>query len=204
MLHFGWDLDGVCFDWQYFVDWHNSVYGTNFTKEEFLNVDFPERFGVPLNELECRIDRMYKTVGIRNLLPASGAVSAMRTMAKIGKNSVVTSRPPWAHDDTMHWLRANFTRAITGEVYFTRNHHALSATSHRLTKSEVCVREGISYLFEDDPLHAVPAADAGVRVMLFDYHGNSLEPHENIYRVYSFSQAIEKVRELEKREWQGK
>ena len=197
MLHFGWDLDGVCFDWQYFVDWHNNVYGTDFTKEEFLNPDFPDRFGVSLPVLQRRVDRMYKTVGIRNLLPANGAVSAMRTTAKLGKNSVVTSRPPWAHDDTLYWLHANFSRALNGKIYFTKNHHALSLTAGRLTKSEVCVREGISYLFEDDPLHAVPAAESGVRVMLFDYHGNNLESHPNLYRVYSFDEAIGTVKKIE-------
>ena len=198
MLHFGFDLDGVCFDWQYFVDWHNTIYATNFTKEEFLNIDNSERFGVSLSILQRRVDRMYKTVGIRNLLPAHGAVSAMRELSQIGKTSVVTSRPPWAYDDTKYWLRANFGRTLNGDIYFTHNYHVPVATAHLPTKSEVCVREKIDYLLEDDPVYAVPTGDAGVRVMLFDYYGNGLKSNRNIYFVYSFSEAVGKVRELEK------
>ena len=197
MLHFGFDLDGVCFDWQYFADWHNKIYGTQFTKEEFLNPDFPNRFGVPLAELQRRVDRMYKTVGIRNLLPASGAVNFMRELSKIGKTSVISARPPWAYEDTKHWLRANFNRVLNGEVYFTKNRHALVATSHLPTKSELCVRESVSYLFEDDPLYAVPCAEAGVQTLLFNYQGNSLAEYPRIHRVYSFDEAFDKVKELE-------
>ena len=198
MSHFGIDLDGVCFDWQYFVDWHNSVYLTSFTKEEFLNPDFPERFDVPLSVLYKRVDKMYKTVGIRNLLPASGAVSAMRELSQIGKTSVITSRPPWAKEDTFYWVRAYFNRDITGEVHFAKNQLFLSTTSQLPTKSEICAREKINYLIDDDPYHAVPAADSGVQTLLFDYYGNSLKSHRNIHLVYSWPEAVKKIKEFER------
>ncbi len=197
MLHFGFDLDGVCFDWQYFVDWHNSVYGTNFTKEEFLGRDFSGDFEVPHKILENHISKMYKTIGMRNLIPAKGAVSAMRELSLIGETSIVTSRPPWAYEDTMHWLRANFNRAITGQTYFARNHHIPATTSHLPTKVEICIDNKINYIIEDDPIHAVPCAEAGVRTFLFGYYGNSLKENPNLYRVYSFPETIAKIREIE-------
>ncbi len=197
MLHFGFDLDGVCFDWQYFVDWHNSVYGTKFTKEEFLSKGFSGDFEIPYKILERRIDKMYKTVGVRNLTPAKGAVSAVRELSLIGETSIVTSRPPWAYDGTMYWLRANFNRAFTGEIYFARNHHILASTSHLPTKAKICVDNKIDYLIEDDPTHAVPCAEAGVKTFLFDYYGNSLKENSNLFRVHSFSETLAKIREIE-------
>ena len=141
---------------------------------------------------------MYKTVGIRNLLPAPDSVTTMRALARFGATSVISSRPPWGHEDTQYWLRAYFKRAITGNVHFTRNHYYSTTTAHLPTKSEVCVREGINYLFEDDPQHAVPCADAGVQTLLFYYYGERLPEHQNIHRVYSWLEALTKIKQLEK------
>lgn len=198
MSHFGIDLDGVCFDWQYFVDWHNSVYLTSFTKEEFLNPDFPERFDVPLSVLHKRVDKMYKTVGIRNLLPAVGSVKGVRELAGLGKTSIITARPPISQEDTLYWIKAYYHQGINGNIHFSKNHHFPSTTSHLPTKAEICIREGIDYLFEDDLKHAIPCADVGVQILLFHYHGNSLAKHKNIHRVYSWQETVAKVKELEK------
>ena len=196
MLHFGFDLDGVCFDWQYFVDWHNKVYGTSFTKKDFLSADFYDKFDIPYNILERRINTMYKTVGVRNFTPAPGAVSGVRELSTMGRNLAITSRPSWAHEDTHYWLNANFNRVFNGGVHFTKNRH-FNRTNHLQTKLDVCVREKVSYLLEDDLNYALPCAEHGIGVLLFDFYEDKLKLPENVHLVYSWAEAVAKIKELE-------
>ena len=196
MVNFGIDLDGVCFDWHYFVDWHNNVYGTLFTKKDFMSEGFCERFDIPFRVLERRVLGMFKTVGSRNLTPASGAVSSVRELSKMGKTLAVTARPSWCHEDTLYWIRANFNGAFNGGVHFTRNHH-FNNTSHLQTKLEVCLREGVSYLIEDDLKYALPCAERGIRVILFDYYRDRSKLPDKVHPVYSWTEALDKIKELE-------
>ncbi len=197
MLNFGIDLDGVCFDWQYFVDWHKKVYGTSFTKKDFLSEGFCEKFDISLKVLDQRVVRMYKTVGTRNLIPASGAVSGVRSLSAMGRTLAVTSRPPWAYEDTLHWIKANFNRVFNGGVHFTKSRHIPVSTNHLPTKLEVCIRERVSYLLEDDLNYALPCAEQGVRILLFDYYGNKSNLNSNIHPVYSWTEAVAKIKDLE-------
>lgn len=197
MVKFGIDLDGVCFDWQYFVDWHNRIYGTSFTKKEFLSPDFLSKYGISPKAWDRVVSKMYKTVGTRNLPPAQGAVVGVKQLSKIGRTLAITARPPWAHDDTIHWLRANFNRTLYRDFKFTKNRHIISQTEHLPTKLEVCISEGVDYLFEDDINYSLPCAEKDVKVLLFDYQGDKSGLHGNIHPVYSWPEAVAKVRELE-------
>lgn len=195
MLNFGIDLDGVCFDWQDFVNWHNKLYGTSFTKKDFLSPGFCDNFDISYGVLERRVDKMYKTVGVRNLIPAKGAVSGVREISKIGRTLAITSRPPWAYEDTHFWIKAHFNRAFSGGINFTKNRH-IQNNEHVQTKLDVCIREGVSYLLEDDLHYATPCAESGVKVLLFDYYGKGTM-HENVHNVYSWPEAVAKIKEIE-------
>ena len=196
MLNFGIDLDGVCFDLQDIVDWYNKSYLTSFTKKDFLSPDFCDKFNIVYNVLERRVRKMYRTVGFRNFTPAPESVSGVRELSRIGRTLAVTSRPSWAHEDTYYCLRANFNGAFNGGVHFTRNWHFKDNGQDLQTKLDVCIKEGVSYLLEDDLHYALPCAENGVKVLLFDYYGNSTL-HENVHKVYSWPEAVAKIKELE-------
>jgi len=59
MVNFAIDLDGVCFDLQDIVDWHNKLYGTSFNKKEFLSPGLCDKIGIPSKIFEQRITSIY-------------------------------------------------------------------------------------------------------------------------------------------------
>jgi len=120
----------------------------------------------------------------------------VRELSKIGRTLAVTSRPSWAHEDTRYILKTKFNRAFNGGIHFTRNRH-FQNNGHVQTKLDVCIREKVDYLVEDDLHYAAPCAEKGVKVLLFDYFGDKSKLHENVHLVYSWSKTVAKIKELE-------
>ena len=85
----------------------------------------------------------------------------------------------------------------TPQVHFG-NHYALEGESRK--KSEICAAIGAQVLIDDNPGYALDCAEAGMQVLLFDWHlnypwakteGNG-PSHPNITRVADWA-AVETV-----------
>ena len=99
---------------------------------------------------------------------------------------VVTGRPSYTSLATHTLIEKHFPETFAA-VYFT---NAYIGTMPPRSKKEVCEMIRAEVLLEDHIDHALPCAEAGIKVILFDQPWNQhAPPHANITRVFSCEEA---------------
>lgn len=102
--------------------------------------------------------------------PIPGAAEALRTAREFGASlAVVTSRQHVIRQPTLDWLDAHFGLPLFDAGVHFGNHWALEGRS--TSKSELCGAIGASVLVDDNPGYAAECAEAGMRVLLYDWQG---------------------------------
>lgn len=84
--------------------------------------------------------------------------------------AVVTSRQHVIRQPTLDWLDAHFGLSLFDAGVHFGNHWALEGKS--TSKSQLCGAIGASVLVDDNPSYAAECADAGMKVLLYDWRGS--------------------------------
>ncbi|XP_020593368.1 uncharacterized protein LOC110033656 isoform X2 [Phalaenopsis equestris] len=120
-------------------------------------------------EAEIRVHEFFRTQYFTSgIHPIPGAHAALCNLSTFCNLSVVTSRQNVIKDQTCDWLERHYP-GLFREIHFG-NHFALDGKSR--PKSEICRSIGAEVLIDDNPRYAVECAEAGIRVLLFDYHNS--------------------------------
>ena len=102
--------------------------------------------------------------------PIPGAAEALRNTRDFGASlAVVTSRQHVIRQPTLDWLDAHFGLPLFDAGVHFGNHWALEGKS--TSKSQLCGAIGASVLVDDNPGYAAECAEAGMRVLLYDWEG---------------------------------
>jgi hypothetical protein len=84
--------------------------------------------------------------------------------------AVVTSRQHVIRQPTLDWLDTHFGLPLFDAGVHFGNHWALEGKS--TSKSQLCGAIGASVLVDDNPGYAAECAEAGIRVLLYDWEGS--------------------------------
>ncbi len=170
------DLDDTLFAFaRPFFDWHNLRYGTDLGLEDLANSRYLfDAWGGTVEEAADRVPRFFREVDILGLDPISGAVECLRSLRRRYQLVVLSARDPNFAAITDEWLNKHFggvfDRVILGIGHSERGEGST-------TKAEVCRRIGADVLVDDQVAHLAPAADEGIRTLLFGrYPWNQAEP----------------------------
>ena len=189
----GIDLDEVVADTiMALVNFHNERYGTNFNKNDFHSYYFWEIWGGTKKEAINKIYEFFGTDHFANIAPIAGSLNAMEKLKENGHELfVITGRQNEIIKETEEWIEKHFTKVFSG-VHFANSYNL---TSQPLKKSAICNQLDIEIIVEDDIYHANDLAEYGIKVLLFDqpWNQNGLESKENIERVYSWEEIIDKI-----------
>lgn len=122
--------------------------------------------------------------------PIPGARQALQKLSKCCTLTIVTSRQNAIKDHTIEWIEKHYPRLFQ-EIHFG-NHFALDG--HSRPKSEICRSLGAKVLIDDNPKYAIECAEAGIRVLLFDYENSypwskmELEQHPLVSKVHNWEE----------------
>ncbi|KAK8921993.1 hypothetical protein KSP39_PZI020717 [Platanthera zijinensis] len=120
-------------------------------------------------EADVRVHEFYKTPYFRfGVDPIPGAQSVLRNLSAFCDLSIVTSRQNVIRGHTHDWIEKHFP-GVFQQIQFG-NHFALSGNSR--PKSEICRSLGAQVLIDDNPRYALECAEAGVKVLLFNYRNS--------------------------------
>lgn len=186
-MNIGIDLDDVLVDfWTEMLVFYNKRYGTAFCKEQFFSYEAWRVFGGTRKECIERIEDFYTSPSFKTI-PA--LLLARETVATISQQHVcvvITGRPEYTASATHELIEMHFPGIFAG-VHFT-NAYALGIMPR--LKKDICAALRIEVLLEDHWDHALPCAEAGIRVVLFDQPWNRgvERRHQNITRVYSWNE----------------
>lgn len=143
-------------------------------------------------EAEIRVHEFFRTQYFTSgIHPIPGAHTALCSMSSFCNLSVVTSRQNVIKDQTCDWIERHYP-GLFKEIHFG-NHFALDGKSR--PKSEICRSIGAQVLIDDNPRYAMECAEAGIRVLLFDYHNSypwckdaSVDSHSLVTKVHDWEE----------------
>lgn len=144
-------------------------YSSSHSVSEYHVYEFFKIWNCSRDEADIRVHEFFKTSYFKTgIHPLPGAQVTLHKLSKFCNLSVVTSRQNAIKDHTIEWLEKHFP-GLFQEIHFG-NHFALDGISR--PKSEICRSLGAHVLIDDNPRYAMECAEAGIRVLLFDYENS--------------------------------
>ncbi|KAI3833619.1 hypothetical protein MKX03_010663 [Papaver bracteatum] len=144
-------------------------YSSSHSVSEYHVYEFFKIWNCSRDEADIRVHEFFKTPYFKTgIHPLPGAQATLHKLSKFCNLSVVTSRQNAIKDHTIEWLEKHFP-GLFQEIHFG-NHFALDGISR--PKSEICRSLGAHVLIDDNPRYALECAEAGIRVLLFDYENS--------------------------------
>ncbi|PKA61177.1 hypothetical protein AXF42_Ash006073 [Apostasia shenzhenica] len=172
-------------------------YSSNHTVSDYYVYEFFRIWNCTQAEAEIRVHEFFKTTYFRSGIdPIPGAHTVLCNIAKLCNLSVVTSRQNVIKDHTCEWIEKHYP-GLFKSIHFG-NHYALDGRSR--PKSEICRSIGAQVLIDDNPRYALECAEAGIRVLLFDYDNSypwckdsSVDSHSLVTRVHSWQEVEQHI-----------
>lgn len=171
-----------------YLNYFNSSYGTSFMEEDFTpSKGFWEVLGVAHTDI-TEVERHYRASHhSKDWLLVPGAQDAIARLTQDNELVIISNRQSEGHEPTRAWLKRNFGSAFS-QVIFTE---AERVGDKKPSKAEICRRIGADVLIEDEVKEVAACVEQGVPVILFDTRLNQDIHGKNVYRVHSWSEALE-------------
>ncbi len=190
------DIDGVLADaFNFFVSHYNKKNRTCFQLKDYHSPQRNKIFGITKEEMAKAVDDFYDENGCLNINPVEGAVDGAKKLSNFGEIYVITARQDYFREDTLKWVEKHLDRVVK-DIYFAKNYYKLNLTSHRLDKSEICVKIGADLVIDDDFDNVFYCGKRGIKSFLFDSFREFDSLHENVSLVRSWKEAVDKAEKL--------
>ncbi|KDP33987.1 hypothetical protein JCGZ_07558 [Jatropha curcas] len=166
-------------------------YSSNHSVAEYHVYEFFKIWKCSHDEANIRVHEFFKTSYFKSgIYPIPGAQKVLHKLSRLCNLSVVTSRQNVIKDHTIEWIEKHYP-GVFHEIHFG-NHFALDGESR--PKSEICRTLGATVLIDDNPRYAIECAEAGIKVLLFDYENSypwcktDLVRHPLVTKVHNWEQ----------------
>jgi 5'(3')-deoxyribonucleotidase len=173
------------------ANWHNRVYKTNLTVEDFHSFQWWDVWGGTEDEAIAKAFEFFKSDDFFSMKPIAGSVEAIRQLSKKFDLAIVTARQNIVKEQTLIWIERHYPNCFTNVMH--GNHH--SHEGEVFTKPEMCQNIGATIFIDDVPNHALACAELGLKVFLFgDYPWNrSVDTLADVIRVKNWKEIIAKL-----------
>lgn len=186
------DIDDVlAMNAQAFVDFSNKRWGTNLTVKDYSD-HWHDLWQADDQETQRRIKEYVASGTFRKYLTVQDAREILNSLKKHYRLAVLTARQTSLQPETNAWLDKNFSD-IFDEIHYAGIWDLPLEEAIKHNKTAVAQRIGAKYLIEDQLKYAIPAAKAGIKVLLFgDYKWNQLDRlPPNVTRVKNWQEVLE-------------
>ncbi|KAL2481906.1 Haloacid dehalogenase-like hydrolase (HAD) superfamily protein [Abeliophyllum distichum] len=164
-------------------------YSLNHSISEYHVYEFFKIWNCSRDEADIRVHEFFETSYFKKgIHPIPGALKALQ---KSRQNAI--------KEDTIAWIEKHYS-GIFQEIQFG-NHFALDGQAR--LKSDICKSLGAKVLIDDNPRYAIECADAGIRVILFDYENSypwckteSVNKHPLVTRVNDWEEVQHLVSQI--------
>ena len=176
MNRYVFDLDDVLADTlTAVIGWHNRVYGTSLTREDFKSYRFWEAWSGTREEAIKKMDRFADTEDFQGIQRYPGADLVFSLQ---GSLYVATSRPTYSRGLTEAQVESLFPNVFS-DVCFSGEFFG----NGQETKSQICDRVNAGVLVEDQMAYALACRSSGRKVLLLDSPWNQEKEPDQVIRV---------------------
>ena len=188
-MKIGIDLDDVVVDYtRGFCDFYNRRYGTNFSIEDFKSQRIWETIGGNLWSAVGFVREFYKTDFFDEIKLIEGAGEGIKKLSENHRLYIITARFKQFRKKTEKSLEKYFNNPDL-KLFFSGFFNGARK------KLEICKKQGIKLIIEDNKDYALKCAENGIRVFLFDKPWNQGDSN-GIIRVYNWNEILEKINKL--------
>jgi uncharacterized HAD superfamily protein len=186
------DLDEVLAEFfDALLKYHYKKTGKLYTKQDFPKWEWWPLLGETKEQAIKNVDEFHESHSLEDISTIKGAEQAIKELSKNNELIIITSRPIRFKEKAESWIYHHFKNKIN--VINAGDFHKGQAS----TKAEICKELGIFILIEDSPQTALECADAGIKVILFNYPWNKALLHKNIIRVNNWDEAMRELNKLD-------
>lgn len=188
----GIDFDDVLMDFNHgLMSFYNSRNGTTHVREDVKHYRIERLWGCEPEEVTNVIVDFYDSPAHLETLPLKGALEAIELLSREHELVIVTARPEIVREQTEKWIAKHFPEAFQRIFYVNKD---FSDLTKKANKSDICKELGVE-LFIDDSFHnARDIANSGIKVLLFDAPWNRGVEHQNVERVFTWEEIIERLK----------
>ena len=183
-MRIGVDLDDTlasCIE--YFIDFYNHKYGTEFIIDDLKVYEFWETFGCSKESMMDDFAEFYAHPVLDKLTPVEGSVQATERLKQEHDLYVITARPSYMGDKTKKWIESNYGTCFKDIICTDQVFEKDNARK----KSDVCNDLGAKLMIEDSVSHAHDCVSEDIDVFLMDMPWNqSYKSDDRIIKVYSW------------------
>jgi len=185
-MDIGIDLDSVIADiMPQLLTFFNKEYKTKFKLADIKQYDFFPLWKISHEECLKQFMIFYKSNYFLEIKPVANSIEGISYLSKKHKLHVITSRPASTEKRTLIWLEQFFPNKFRS-VYYTNQ---VSITGKKMKKSEVCLKLGVSAIFEDHLDYAYDCNSAGVKVYLINMPWNkNIKLPKEMTRFYNWKE----------------
>lgn len=187
-MKIGIDLDDVLIDFNtHLTYYHNEVYGTSHTKEDFTTWNLWEIWGTTEEESYKRIDDFINSPEHDTILPVLGAVEAIKHLKENHELILITARDSKFSNQAFKLINTFFENAFSS-IHFLYDNGVKNGT-----KGGVSKKLGIDVFIDDSLANAENVASEGITSYLFDTPWNKDCRNEKIIRVHSWEDILKRL-----------
>lgn len=182
------DLDDVLGDLTgSFSRYLGRVHDLAFDREEVSTYPLPDRIR------DTRFDEFYDSDEYRQPEPFTLAQEAVEELGGEYELVIISVRPETVRDIVEAWLDTHFKDSFQ-HVHLMGLMEKSDGT--RMTKGELAKELGVAVFVEDSKKNAENIVSYGIPVVLLDCPWNQGALAENVSRVFSWQEAIVRIRQL--------
>jgi uncharacterized HAD superfamily protein len=188
------DIDEVIVECvKHFLFIHKSKTGVDFNFDEVFTYALWEPLGISREQANEYFNSFSKYNFMLNPDFIEDSKESILFLFDTHKIGFITARPEKMKEETEIFLKNNFSK-FNFDLFLSGEHYK----NGNKTKSLICKENNFSLLIEDQQPIAEDCARNGTKVLLFDKPWNkNCEENENIIRVKSWKEILERIQELE-------
>tara|TARA_Y100000310_G_scaffold308672_1_gene352033 strand:+ start:698 stop:1297 length:600 start_codon:yes stop_codon:yes gene_type:complete len=193
-MKIGIDLDDVvCEFTRPYLEFHNEKFKTSFEFDEVTSHNLWEVLGLSFEETKLSIKEFQDNhLSVEDFPLFSNVKEFIERLSENHTLHFITARPKEIINETKSFLDKNFSNWDFNLTFSNGMHDNAS-----LSKADICVKEGIGVMVEDNFNFARECAEKGIRVLLFDQPWNrDYKCFENIIRVGGWREVFDRINEI--------
>jgi len=194
-MKIGIDIDEVVVEFiKPFLEFYNGKKNTSYVFHDITNYDFDTILNINREEAVALVMDFYED----KLFDSSGFIEGAReAISKLAENNellFITARPASISHKTESFFKKYFPN-LNFKIFHGLEYH----NKKSLPKKEICLEKGVSLMVEDNRKTAMEISQSGITCFLLERPWNiGGEEHENLVRVKSWEEILQKIGEMEK------
>lgn len=189
-MKIGIDIDEVVVDFiKIYLDVVNNNLNSNYSFEDVKTYNLWENFDISYEKAVDFFDILFDSKEFENIDFVENAKNSLVDIKKNHELLFITARPIKVKSKTLNFFNNHFPDNNFNFIFSEEDFR-------NFKKSEICLKENINLMIEDNSKYALDCAEKSIKVILLDKPWNQGVEHKNIIRVNSWKEILEVLNEI--------